>query len=333
MDVNERYGYGRGRRLSLAGASAGAGAGAVVWLTPGGGPGHVGPVHVTTESVSVSVYRALTTAVTDGPSWTRAALEAASEGTLLALGLLLLWVGWTALRRRDRRSVAGVALVGVATVVAYALSEALKLLIDEERPCRSVPGAPALAACPEPGDWSFPSNHATLAVALAVGVTLLWPRLAALALPLATAGALLRVLLGVHYPHDVLAGAALGASVVAALWLAALPAAVRAGSALTGRGRRRRDHARLVGDHRRRGPAGHARAGQDRADVGLHRPLRQMQPARDAAVGQPAAQEGEYLPFAVGQGVDADAGGGAASGLRSRAPGGEAGDDAGGDLR
>ncbi|XPR82345.1 phosphatase PAP2 family protein [Streptomyces prasinus] len=91
--------------------------------------------------------------------------------------------------------------------------------MDEERPCRALrTGVDLVAECPGAGDWSFPSNHATLAAGLAVGLAVLWPRLAAITLPLAGVVALLRVLVGVHYPHDVLGGA-----VVAAVLLAFMP--------------------------------------------------------------------------------------------------------------
>lgn len=168
----------------MAVASAGVGAAAVVRLEPGGVLGTNEPVHVT-AGFSVRAYRALTGSVADGPPWAETVLEAASEGTVLFLGLLLAWVGWRALRRRDAAGLAGVAVAAAGTVVAYGLSAAVKLLVDEERPCRALPGVAVLAPCPEPGDWSFPSNHATLAVALAVGVVLIRPRLAALALPVA----------------------------------------------------------------------------------------------------------------------------------------------------
>ncbi|MER6254768.1 phosphatase PAP2 family protein [Streptomyces sp. NPDC001584] len=201
-----------GRRLLPPGATAGAGAAAFAWAAPGGALGTNEPVHVT-EGVSATAYRSLARSVAgDRPAWAGTALEAASEGTLLLLALLLLSVGVCSLRRRDAPGLAGVSLAAAGTVAAYALSEGLKLLVDEERPCRAVAGALAVAPCPAPGDWSFLSNHATLAAALAVGVTLVRPRLAALALPVAAAAALLRVLVGVHYPHDVMAGAALGAS-------------------------------------------------------------------------------------------------------------------------
>ncbi|MFE1499825.1 phosphatase PAP2 family protein, partial [Streptomyces albidoflavus] len=242
MDSIKRYRW--GRRLPMAVASAGVGAAAVVWLAPGGVLGTNEPVHVT-AGFSVRAYRALTGSVADGPPWAETVLEAASEGTLLFLGLLLAWVGWSALRRRDREGLAGMAVAAAGTVVAYGISEALKLLVDEQRPCRALPGVVALAPCPAPGDWSFPSNHATLAVALAVGVVLIRPRLAALALPVAGAAALLRVLVGVHYPHDVLAGAALGATAVVTVRLLVLPIALRAVSAfLVGQSvGRHRDHA------------------------------------------------------------------------------------------
>ncbi|MGR3933281.1 phosphatase PAP2 family protein [Streptomyces sp. BRA346] len=135
-----------------------AGAAAIVLLSPGG-LGDPGPVEVG-HGASASAYRALTGAVADAPM---APLEAASEGTVAVLGLLLAVLGWTALRRKDARGIAGTTVVGLGTVAAYALSEALKLVVDEERPCRAVRGAAAIAHCPAAGDWSFPSNHATLA--------------------------------------------------------------------------------------------------------------------------------------------------------------------------
>jgi undecaprenyl-diphosphatase len=70
-----------------------------------------------------------------------------------------------------------------------------------------------IARCPEVGDWSFPSNHATIASAAAVGLALAWRAL----LPWVAAMALLmvfsRVFVGVHYPRDVVVGLLLGAAV------------------------------------------------------------------------------------------------------------------------
>lgn len=310
-------------------ALLGAGAVVVVRLSPGG-LGQAGATEVT-EGGSVSVYRSLTGAVADGPAWTGSLLEVATEGTLVILGLLLALVCWTSGRRRDVAGVAGTVVVGAGTVVAYALSEALKLVVDQERPCRVLSGVEVLAECPEAGDWSFPSNHATLAVGLAVGLALLRPRLAVVTLPLAGAAALLRVLVGVHYPHDVLAGATLGGTVVAAVVCAALPLAVRVASRLAGR--RWGNDAGLVGDHGGSRPVVDSQAGQDGADVRLDRAFDHMQPTGDLAVGQAAAEEGQHFALPGGEPVDPLPGGLPPAGQGAGPARREVGDHPGRDLR
>jgi membrane-associated phospholipid phosphatase len=199
-----------------------AGAVVVLQLYPGG-LGTTRPVRVTSGD-SAHVFRVVNESVADAPSWLGSLIELAGDGLLLVLGLLLVW---TAVRHRDPRTLAGVLLTGVGTVVAYGMSEALKLVVDEERPCRVVSGAEVIAHCPAMSDWSFPSNHATLAAGLGVGIALLRPRLAPIAWPLVAGVALARVAAGVHYPHDVVAGAVLGATVVAAILLIAKPLAAR----------------------------------------------------------------------------------------------------------
>ncbi|TDC73786.1 phosphatase PAP2 family protein, partial [Actinomadura sp. 7K507] len=108
-----------------------------------------------------------------------------------------------------------------AVVAAYLVSEVSKTFIEEERPCRAVQGAVHIAACPSPGDWSFPSNHATIAAASAAVIVVAWRAMAPVVLPLAALMAFSRVFVGVHYPHDVVAGFLLGvvAAPVAALVL------------------------------------------------------------------------------------------------------------------
>ncbi len=71
-------------------------------------------------------------------------------------------------------------------------------------------GAVHIAACPPQGDWSFPSNHATIAAASAAAIVVAWRVMAPLVLPLAALMAFSRVFVGVHYPHDVAAGFLLG---------------------------------------------------------------------------------------------------------------------------
>ncbi|WP_406420506.1 phosphatase PAP2 family protein [Streptomyces sp. NBC_00842] len=89
----------------------------------------------------------------------------------------------------------------------HVVSEVLKTVMDEERPCRAVVGAAAsLAPCPSTGVWSFPSNHAALAGIAAVALACARPRTAWFAVPMALLMALSRVFVGVHYPHDVAVG-------------------------------------------------------------------------------------------------------------------------------
>ncbi|HEX2507845.1 MAG TPA: phosphatase PAP2 family protein, partial [Miltoncostaeaceae bacterium] len=64
-----------------------------------------------------------------------------------------------------------------------------------------------------PGDASMPSGHAATAAAAAGVVALLHPRLRAPLAALVAAIALSRVYLGVHYPSDVIVGAALGLAI------------------------------------------------------------------------------------------------------------------------
>ncbi len=59
-------------------------------------------------------------------------------------------------------------------------------------------------------DSSFPSDHATASFGMAVGVLLYRARIGLLALAIAAVIAFSRVYVGVHYPADVLAGAAIG---------------------------------------------------------------------------------------------------------------------------
>ena len=184
-----------------------------VWVTllAPGGLGNPQP-ELVTGGVSADVYRATLNTV---PGW----LSGCAVAGLLALAALLAWAG----RRRPARLV----LAGVGAVVAYLGSEAIKLVVDEERPCRALAPVDAWLPCPPVGDWSFPSNHATVAGALAAGLIMIAPRLAVLAVPLALLVAVARVAGGVHYPHDVLAGLLLGTAVTVALLLSAGPVADR----------------------------------------------------------------------------------------------------------
>ncbi|MFJ2144331.1 phosphatase PAP2 family protein [Glutamicibacter sp. NPDC087831] len=101
----------------------------------------------------------------------------------------------------------------IGAVAAYGLSELAKILVTEERPCRALDAVTAVA-CPEAGDWSWPSNHSVVAAGIAAACTLALPKLAIYAIPAVLLIALSRVGVGVHFVHDVFSGAALGTLVV-----------------------------------------------------------------------------------------------------------------------
>jgi membrane-associated phospholipid phosphatase len=100
-------------------------------------------------------------------------------------------------RPRWRRAVATVA-------AAYVANTAIKLTVRRRRP--QVEGLPPLAGTPT--ELSFPSAHATSSFAAARAYSALVPAPPLYAL--AVALALSRLYLGVHYPSDSVAGAALG---------------------------------------------------------------------------------------------------------------------------
>ena len=85
----------------------------------------------------------------------------------------------------------------------------MKLLVEEQRPCRAL-DVQTVLACPGMGDWSWPSNHATIAAAFAAACIFTLPGSAWFVAPVAALIAASRVAAGVHYVHDVLAGLALG---------------------------------------------------------------------------------------------------------------------------
>jgi undecaprenyl-diphosphatase len=130
---------------------------------------------------------------------------------LLALAALLVAALLFAWRTDVARFAAGAAAT-VGAPLAYLVSEGVKLLVAQDRPCRALA---SVAECPPVGDWSFPSNHSTVAFALFAAIVVAaghgWMPWAGALLAVVVACA--RVAEGVHYPHDVAAGALLGIAV------------------------------------------------------------------------------------------------------------------------
>ncbi|QKW60269.1 phosphatase PAP2 family protein [Streptomyces sp. NA03103] len=167
----------------------------------------------------VGVYRDITEWAATTPDWMQSAGEIGTELGILVF-VALFAVQWWRARTRDDRSMAQALLAPAAVVVVYGLSEIIKIWLHEERPCRDIPNVRTIAECPAPGDWAFPSNHSVIAAASAATLLVTWRLVAAFALPLAVLVALSRVYVGVHYLHDVAAGALLGLVLAPLLLLA-----------------------------------------------------------------------------------------------------------------
>ncbi|MFI0446029.1 phosphatase PAP2 family protein [Actinomadura sp. 6N118] len=161
---------------------------------------------------SADWYRAITEFADGLPSWVHVVAEIGTDAGLLLFAALFV-AGWWRARGGTGRAM-GLALAApFAVVAAYLVSEVSKTFLEEERPCRAVVDAANIAACPSPGDWSFPSNHATIAAASAAVIVVARRSMAAVVLPLAALMAFSRVFVGVHYPHDVAVGFLLGVAV------------------------------------------------------------------------------------------------------------------------
>jgi len=150
------------------------------------------------------------------------ALHAMIAATVLGSGWSMLALLPLIARARSRRFAASLTATLLATAAVVLL---LKTVVRRARPCVSLDGVRALFG--DPVDFSFPSGHAAGSFAFAAFVIVTCVRRARadpdLAPPLFAASAAVailavgvafsRVYLGVHFPGDVFAGAAVGASI------------------------------------------------------------------------------------------------------------------------
>ncbi|MFD6856675.1 phosphatase PAP2 family protein [Rhodococcus sp. NPDC060090] len=151
----------------------------------------------------------------------------ADKGLLVLVataGVLAVW-SWL----RDRRAFRTLVVAGVGVIAAYLLSEVIKLVVTEPRPCRTL-GIATVLECPEIGDWSWPSNHSVIAASFATACVLAVPRMLWFVAPLAVVLGLSRVAVGVHYVHDVFSGMAWGVLVVSLATATLLPVVARIGA-------------------------------------------------------------------------------------------------------
>jgi membrane-associated phospholipid phosphatase len=185
----------------------------------------VPPFSVLADPASVSTvttvddgwYRSVTD-FAQRTAWLHGVMSALTTLLIAVLALMVLGAGWRAWRRTDRAALTAFAWACVGTGISVVCGLLLKQVFQETRPCLAMPHVITVQACPGPTDYSFPSDHTTVAVALAAGLWLIDRRLGAIGAAVALLEGFSRVYLGQHYPHDVIAAMALSSLIVLGGW-------------------------------------------------------------------------------------------------------------------
>jgi len=143
--------------------------------------------------------------------------------TWLGNGLVLAILIVPAMAWRDRPSLRAHLLPMVVAVAATgALVNVAKIVFGRDRPpvWAALHGLEVHVPFGLPTDKSFPSGHAQTSFGAAVYLSLIYPKAAPLFLTLAALVGLSRIGLGVHFPSDVVVGAAIGSvgSIVGHRW-------------------------------------------------------------------------------------------------------------------
>ncbi len=141
----------------------------------------------------------------EAPRWVRLYVLSATRGgdgwLWYAMGLAILVLGG-----KTRFEAVGAA--AISSVLSILLFVWLKRLTGRRRPCHIQPHCWATLLPPD--QFSFPSGHTMTAFAVAVPLALFYPTLAIGLLFCALSIAMSRILLGMHFLSDVVAGALIG---------------------------------------------------------------------------------------------------------------------------
>jgi undecaprenyl-diphosphatase len=141
----------------------------------------------------------------EAPRWVRLYVISCTRGgdgwLWYAMGLAILALGG-----KTRFEALGAA--GVSSALSVLLFLWLKRLTGRRRPCQIEPHCWATLLPPD--QFSFPSGHTMTAFAVAIPLALFYPTLAIGLLFCALSIAMSRILLGMHFLSDVVAGALIG---------------------------------------------------------------------------------------------------------------------------
>jgi len=133
--------------------------------------------------------------------WMIAATRMGDGWVWYGLGALLLGFG-------GAQRFAAVGSAGLAAIVGIFVFKALKKLSQRPRPCHIEPHCWATILPPD--QFSFPSGHTMTAFSIAIVVSFFYPHLEGVLFFLAVSIGISRVVLGMHFLSDVLAGVVLG---------------------------------------------------------------------------------------------------------------------------
>ncbi|MGW1026206.1 phosphatase PAP2 family protein [Streptomyces sp. NPDC002577] len=153
----------------------------------------------------------------DAPGWFDRIMEFIGEyGLLLGMVLLVLWCWWTMRKRATTlddaaTSLAAIVWAPLAAGIAVLINIPIRGFVERPRPFVDHDGLAVLVD--GKNDFSFVSDHATLAMAMGVGLFVANRKIGVAGIALAVLEGFCRVYMGVHYPTDVIGGFALGTAV------------------------------------------------------------------------------------------------------------------------
>ncbi|MBD3251353.1 phosphatase PAP2 family protein [Candidatus Uhrbacteria bacterium] len=128
---------------------------------------------------------------------------------LVARWLIFLYVPFALLIKRSKLYVDAVYAAGWTALLALTMSTVLAQLIGRVRPYLAVPGVEAIVP-PNIQSGSFPSSHTAVAVGIAVALSSTNVPVGVAAFLVAGLVAFGRVASGMHFPTDLVGGAAVG---------------------------------------------------------------------------------------------------------------------------
>ncbi|MEP6661950.1 MAG: phosphatase PAP2 family protein [Acidimicrobiales bacterium] len=153
----------------------------------------------------------------DRSSWAHGAMTDVAKYGILVFAVLLVLAWWQARRAEDAvTAVSAVVWAAVASLIGFVAVQLIGTAVSRDRPYVAMPSAHLLVA--RTGDFSFPSDHATAAAAIAVGLIIAgrYTRQVWVGWSAATVALVLgfsRVYVGAHYPGDVVGGFVLASAV------------------------------------------------------------------------------------------------------------------------